>query len=301
MVQVDVFWSYGLGASMALAAGRQLVARREIAGRDSSGAARQLPGDPEDRASLWRNPFFLKTLLFAALLFGPSGAYLLWSFPDWETMHAGDRSLAAWLVVAFAVTNVTQAMLGFWVVERLLVRGWRYPAMLQMVAAYLGMFFILVHGWDGEGWQRFFSPDVADYRSWDGDWAAWFTSDVALTLAVMGAILLPVLFSMLVRWQVAGYELAGPGEERPGPAGIVIGHLALVFGVALGTAAVGHLLLVGLGTVAGILATAVLWTCALAPGGPAYRLARALGWTAVLDRPVAHPARDTEARTVAVP
>jgi hypothetical protein len=280
MVQVDVFWSYGLGASMALAAGRQLVARREIARRDTSGAAERLPGDPEDRASLWRNPFFLKTILYAALLFAPSGAYLLWSFPDWETMHAGDRGLAAWLVAAFAVTNVTQAMLGFWVVERLLRGGRRYAATLQVVAAYLAMLFILVHGWDGEGWQRFFSPDAADYRSWDGDWAAWLTSDVALTLAGMGAILFPVLFAMLVRWQTAGYALAAPGEARPGPTGIVIGHLALVFGVALGAAVGAHLLLAGLGTVAGSIATALLWACALAPRGPAHRLARALGWAA---------------------
>src|SRR3954464_173517 len=70
MVQVDVFWSYGLGASMGLAAGRQLVS------------------GPRD---LMSNPFFLKTVLFAALVFAPSGAYLLWAFPDWETMQAGSR------------------------------------------------------------------------------------------------------------------------------------------------------------------------------------------------------------------
>ena len=63
MVQVDVFWSYGIGASMALAAGRQLVARRAIAGAGDGGAApERLPGDPQDRASLWRNPFFLATV-----------------------------------------------------------------------------------------------------------------------------------------------------------------------------------------------------------------------------------------------
>jgi len=230
MVQVDVFWSYGLGASMGLAAGRQLVAQRK---------------------PLAENPYFVKTVLFAALLFAPSGMYLLWNFPDWETMQLGDRGLPAWLVVLFAITNVTQAMLGFWVVERLLRAGRRYLAVLQVVGAYLGMFFILVHGWDGLGWRRFLSPDASSFAAWDGDWTAWLTSDVALTLLGMGAILLPVLFTALVRW------------DRSAPPAVVVGrHLALVFGVALGLALAAHVLLTWLGTGPGIVATVILWTAA---------------------------------------
>ena len=271
MVQVDVFWSYGIGASMALAAGRQLKARREQAA--AAPPADRLPGDPEDPGSLWRNPFFLKTILYAALLFGPSGAYLLWSFPDWETMQAGTRDLPAWLVVCFAVTNVTQAM----------VAGRRYAAVLQVPLAYLGMFFILVHGWDGEGWRRFFSPDAAHFRAWDGDWARWLTSDVALTLAAMGVVLLPVLFAALVRWQRQGYALAAAGEPRPGAAAIVTLHLGLVFGAALSLAVAAHALIANLGAVPGAAAAVVLVAAALAPGGPVHRIARSLGW--------AHPTR----------
>ena len=281
MVQVDVFWSYGLGASMALAAGRQLKARREQAA--ATPPADRLPGDPADPGSLWRNPFFLKTILYAALLFAPSGAYLLWNFPDWETMQAGTRDLPAWLVVCFAITNVTQAMLGFWVVERLMVAGGRYAALLQVPLAYLGMFFILVHGWDGTGWRRFFSPDAAHYRAWDGDWARWLTSDVALTLAAMGAVLLPVLFTALVRWQRQGYALAADGEPRPGAAAIVALHLALVFGAALSLAVAAHGLIATLGTIPGAAAGIALAAAAFAPGGPVHRIARSLGW--------AHPAR----------
>ena len=48
-----------------------------------------------------------------AALFVPSGVWLLWRFPSWETMHAGDRSLPAWLVAAFVATNATQGVLGF--------------------------------------------------------------------------------------------------------------------------------------------------------------------------------------------
>jgi hypothetical protein len=274
MVQVDVLWSYGIGASMALAAGRQLRARREIADAERARGEQplRLPGDPQDRASLWRNPFFLATVLYAALLFAPSGAYLLWEFPDWETMHAGDRGLAGWLVVGFAATNVTQAMLGFAVVSALLARGRAYAAYLQVLIAYLGMFFILVHGWDGEGYQRFFSPDRADYLAWSGDWSAWLTSDVALSLFVMGLVLIPVLLGTIVRWTVAGYALAAPGARRLPAAGVVAVHLATVFVMGLGLAVAASLAVHVLAPALGIPAAVLLVSVVLLPGGPAARI-----------------------------
>jgi hypothetical protein len=288
MVQVDVFWSYGIGASMALAAGRQLKARREIARaeRERGVETDRLPGDPPDRSSLWRNPFFLGTVLYAALLFAPSGAYLLWEFPDWETMQATDQDIVSWLVVLFAVTNVTQAMLGFWVVERLIERGRPYAAYLQVVGAYFGMFFILVHGWDGEGYQRFFSPDKAGYLSWDGDWSAWLTSDVAITLLVMGAVIVPVLLGIVARWTLQGYELAEPGTRRLGAAGIVVVHLATVFGAGLGLAVVASLLIHALG-IAGVALAVVVVVLALVPGGPVHRLYTLLGLEGPREAPAA--------------
>ena len=278
MVQVDVFWSYGIGASMALAAGRQLKARRDIARAERARGEEvdRLPGDPRDRSSLWRNPFFLATVVYAAVLFAPSGAYLLSEFPDWETMHAADDDIASWLVVLFAVTNVTQAMLGFWVVERLLDRGRAYAAYLQVLAAYAGMFFILVHGWDGEGYQRFFSPDKADYLAWDGDWSAWLTSDVALTLIAMGVVIVPVLLGLIARWTLQGYRLAAPGERRLGTAGVVAVYLATILIAALGTAVTASLLIHALGIVGAVLAV-VLTIALLLPGGPVHRLFLLLG------------------------
>jgi hypothetical protein len=278
MVQVDVFWSYGIGASLALGAGRQLRARRRIARaeRERGETIDRLPGDPADRASLWRNPFFLGAVLYAAVLFAPSGAYLLWAFPDWETMQAGNRDIAAWLVTLFAVTNVTQAMLGFWVVERLLDRGRTYAAYLQIVLAYLGMFFILVHGWDGEGYRRFFSAGRAEYLHWHGDWSAWLASDVAITLLVMGAVLVPVLLGMVARWTLAGYRLAEPGEPRPGAAAVIAIHLATVFLAGLGLAVAASLLIHALGAV-GVIAALALAGLALLPGGPVHRLFCLLG------------------------
>jgi len=279
MVQVDFLWSYGIGASMALGAARQLRARREIVQAEREGAERPepLPGDPRNRASLRRNPFFAATVLFAALLFAPSGAYLLWAFPDWETMHLGDRALPAALVAGFALTNVTQAMLGFAVVDALLARGRAYAAYLQVLGAYLGMFFILVHGWDGEGYRRFFSPDRADYLAWSGDWSAWLGSDVALTLYAMGLVLIPILLLTIARWTRAGHQLAGPGEARPSAPAVVAIHLGTVFVAALGLAVAASLMIHALGASLGLLAAAMLAVVVLVPGGPAWWLFRLLG------------------------
>ena len=51
MVQVDVFWAYGLGASLAVAAGRQL---------------KQEPHP-------FQSKYFVKTIIFLALVWAPTG------------------------------------------------------------------------------------------------------------------------------------------------------------------------------------------------------------------------------------
>jgi hypothetical protein len=243
MVQVDVFWSYGLGSTFAYSAGRQIVQQRAA------------------KVSRFADPYFTKTLLFLALIFVPSGTYLVWNFPSWETMHTGTRDMPAWLIAAFAMTNVTQGLLGYLVVERLLVRGRHYVAYLQIVAAYFGMFFILVHGWDGTGYRRFFSPTKADYVNWSGDWAHWLTSDVALTLYAMGLILVPVLLLAVARWHPRG------------SLGALL-MLATVFGAGLGLAVLAHACLVWFGTAVGVPVAVAAIGALLVPGGPVHRLQR---------------------------
>ena len=68
------------------------------------------------------------TVLFLGCVFVPSGVWLLWRFTSWETMHAaaGPADLPAWLVAAFALTNVTQGVLGYMVTRALWRRGHRY-------------------------------------------------------------------------------------------------------------------------------------------------------------------------------
>jgi hypothetical protein len=138
------------------------------------------------------------------------------------------------------------------------------------------MFLVLVHGWDGRGHQRFFSPTREDFLGWSGDWQAWLTSPVALTLLAMGAVLVPLLLRMQVAWL---------GE--PGPARVCALWLATVFGAALAPAIACSVLLRQLGPVAGGAASLALLAAVYAPGGPVHRLHRMLG----LDRLALSPAR----------
>jgi len=282
MVEVDVFWSYGLGATLAVASSRQLLARRRAA---EQADPRTLPDLGTPVLSRWSDPYLLRTLLFLALVFVPSGVYLVWNFPSWETMHAGDRDMPAWLVSLFAITNVTQGLLGYMVVEWLFARGRAYLAYLQILVGYVGMFFILVHGWDGKGYQRFFSPDRADFLSWQGDWSSWLTSPVALSLYGMGLVLLPVLLYLASTWQVEGYRLDPSAGRRPSHAVIAGLTLATVFGAGLGVAVPAHLAIARLGAPLGIPVAIAVVAAALAPGGPVHALFRLYGLPAGVPAP----------------
>ena len=279
MVQVDVFWSYGIGATFAVASSRQLLARRRAAQRLAADPARaeSLPDVGTSPLSRWSDPYLMRTLLFLALVFVPSGLWLVWGFPSWETMHAGDKDMPVWLVTLFTLTNVTQGLLGYLVTEWLIARGRTYLAYLQVVGAYLGMFFILVHGWDGTGYQRFFSETRADFESWSGDWTAFLTSDVALSLYGMGAVLLPALLLTVAHWHVTGYALGRPaGARRPGRVAVIALNLATVFVAALGSALVAHFAITWLGAPVGAPLAVALIAIALLPRGPVHALYRSL-------------------------
>ena len=207
MVEVDVFWSYAIGAGFAAA------------------AARQIKNEPTTS----QNPYFLKNLLYLSLLFAPSGIVLLWAFCGWETMYVWNReTLPVWLVPVFCITNVTQGILGFWVTHKLVKANKLFWANMQWVFGYMAMFFILVHGWDGTGYRRFFTYNPTQRVGWiitgqEADALAhgfgpiaalkWMFSPVALTLYAMGVIMLPVLFRWIGKWAVEGYRLGDVDRE----------------------------------------------------------------------------------------
>lgn len=179
MVQVDVFWSYGLSAGLALAAHRSI----------------------KKESTFWKHPAFTLTLLWSACVFGPSGLYLLWAFPGWETMFVArdHSSIPAWLVCLFGLTNITQGVLGYYVTWRCLRAGNFRAAAAQTAWAHAAMIFILVFGWDGSGWRRFtYAGTGAQWH--DGvvlPWTDFFTSPVFFTLLGMGVVFLPTYFGLV--------------------------------------------------------------------------------------------------------
>ncbi len=190
MVQVDVFWSYAIGAGFAASASRQLKKEFDLSGGKAWFTSR----------------YFVYTVLFLACLFAPSGVYLLWNFPQWETMQvaASHGDIPAWLVALFAITNITQGILGYWIAYRFIQKGRFKAAWGQVLIGYFFMFFILIYGWNGTGWQRFlYDASMHNGALWSpgmNDGAAFLASHVALTLYGMGVILGPFLLYPMIRW-----------------------------------------------------------------------------------------------------
>lgn len=230
MVQVDVFWAYGWGASLAAAAGRPL-ARSE----------RPLS-----------TSYFVSTILFLSLIWAPTGMLLLLRHPSWETMQAAPnfQSLSEWLILAFGITNVTQGILGFWIGQRLLRQGKDHLAQLNWLFGYFGMFFILLYGWDGLGYDRFlydrdllpgspaWTPGAATAGGVLSALGRFLTSGVAKTLYLDGMYLLPPFFWLTVRWRRVAAEAAGTASSLPSPLALITTYLGGVFLIGLCSAAV---------------------------------------------------------------
>ncbi|MBF0449324.1 MAG: hypothetical protein HQK75_01335 [Candidatus Magnetomorum sp.] len=225
MVQVDVFWSYALGASFASAASRQLKQENKP----------------------FQNDYFTYTLLYLSCIFAPSGIYLLWQFPHWETMQVATchGDLPAWLVTLFSITNITQGILGFWVSYKCIQAGKYYWAHLQWCLGYFCMFFVLLHGWDGLGWQRFlYDPTVLNNQLWEhgkhmGFSFAW--SNVAMTLYVMGLFVIPFMIIPMGKWIIEGAQNAPEVNASDIPDSILsIGRtfLILTLGITLGASGI---------------------------------------------------------------
>ncbi|MBI9074499.1 MAG: hypothetical protein JEZ02_03730 [Desulfatibacillum sp.] len=238
MVQVDVFWAYALGAGFASAAARQL----------------------KDEDKPFTSGYFVYTLLFLSCIFAPSGIYLLWNFPDWETMQVArfHGDLPAWLVVIFCVTNITQGILGFWVSYKFIRMGKFFAAHMQWFLGYFFMFFILLHGWDGTGWQRFlYDSTVNNGVHWSpGVHMGWgfLTSNVFYTLLGMGLFVVPGLGIPCIMWiaQGAAHDSSLSKENaKQSPVMLGIWFLTAIFVVSLWSAGGAGLLVHYIGKAVG--------------------------------------------------
>ncbi len=213
MVQVDIVWSYAFGASFAAAAGHLLK--------------------KEDKP--FTTKWFVFTLLFLSLLFAPSGIYLLWEHTQWETMQIATckEDIPAWLVTLFALTNITQGILGFYVSYKLARANRLYESHANWIIAWIIFWFILVCGWDCTGYQRFlYDMSVNNGELWDpGKHMGikfFYESRVWWTLVVMACFFAPMLLYGYVNFIREGLKSIPsiPKEKHPG----LIKILAIIFG-----------------------------------------------------------------------
>ncbi len=246
MVQIDIFWSYSFGAAYALVAARTLKKEHE-----------------EDPVKANTNQFYSKpfvlNLLFLSILFVPSGVFLLWGTPDWETMMVATThtSISRWLAAGFAMANITQGILGYWITRKYIVKDEFYKAYLNFVVSTILFWFVLIHGWDGTGYQRFFSetqfaflnPETHSFWQW--------LIGPAFSLFILGLFVLPgLILTLLPIWKdslqverdaLEGTEAAsiplGEGKLRQLMRNSLRGAFGMVFIGGIAAAAVASIIL----------------------------------------------------------
>jgi hypothetical protein len=181
MIEVDIFWSFGIGSMIAAAASVHLASE----------------------SSPLVNKYFIYNLLVLSCIFAPSGVYLLWGFPGWETMFVFDRNLHAIFPCLFAFTNVFNGVAGF-LATYYAIKSKRDWMMMALVSwPYVCMFGIL-----GLGYARFLYPGTIEEwrRGVQYPYLSWFRSEVFFTLIVMGFFLLPPLWYPIFAWSSQHFE-----------------------------------------------------------------------------------------------
>lgn len=213
MVQVDIVWSYAFGASFAAAAAHQL----------------------KNESKPFTTKYFVFTLLFLSILFAPSGIYLLWEHPQWETMQVATSKddIPSWLVTLFAVTNITQGILGYWVSYKLAKSKKIFESHLNWIIAWIIFWFILVCGWDCTGWQRFlYDMSVNNGQLWTKGThmgiSFFYASRVWWTLVVMGLFFAPMLIKGYILFIREGVQAQQSIDKKNLPSPIKI--LTIIFG-----------------------------------------------------------------------
>lgn len=223
MIEVDVFWSFAFGAGFAAAA----------------------QGPLSREKSCWVNKYSVYNLFFLSCIFAPSGIYLLWQFPGWESMYVlGDKNtIPAILPTIFSMTNTLLGMIGFYVTYQSIQNNKNNPNANHHV--YWVHAFTIFNAILGLGFRRF------TYSGNHVDWAngvyyppyMFVTSEVFMTLLAMGVILIPACVIPAILYSRETFAINGNGiangrwvsqilsQAFYGYALIAAGYLTLVLGV----------------------------------------------------------------------
>lgn len=184
MIQVDVFWSFAMGCQFALYADEGWHRRCDCP---------------------YVNRYFVFTVCFLSMLFAPSGTYLLNRFPAWETMFVYGRDsfganswYGALLPTVFTATNTLLGLIGFRLTYMLLRLERRRLAYYIFVTGYQ-LFFSII----GFGSARFmYSGTEEEFRGQvTKPCLQFWTSEVWISLCVMGCVFGPALMVPTLLWQ----------------------------------------------------------------------------------------------------
>ncbi|MGC0416295.1 hypothetical protein [Embleya sp. AB8] len=267
-IQAVLFLSYAVGATFALASARQLQAWERRA------AGRRAPAELAVRIrARTANPYLCLTVLFAAVLLVPTGVFMLWQNPSWQTMHSAHRHTDVWagFVLVYAGGCVLAVLAGFLAGQALVLVGAAYWVFVQAVAAWFVMFLILVHGADGSGYRRVLTTNSHDFATWSRRGVGRNVLDFAnsgtmFALVFLGGPVLLLLFLTEISWLAEGWRLPGADAERKVPKPVAV---AIAAAGVHGLPFVGALLASGLIRMCGwplglllfapIAATTLLW------------------------------------------
>ncbi|CAH1792480.1 unnamed protein product [Owenia fusiformis] len=175
MIQVDVFWSFAMGAQFAASA----------------------PKGIKYSNSMFVNKYFVFTVCFLSMIFAPSGIYLLWQHCGWETMWHYSKDMHGIWPCLFAHTNISLGVLGYVLAYKCIKGNQELLAHTLWVGAYTCMFAILSFGYDrflyagdANDWQNNVSYPLVDF----------FQSQVFYTLLVMSVFVLPPIYYAITIW-----------------------------------------------------------------------------------------------------
>ncbi|KAI9138376.1 hypothetical protein BKA69DRAFT_1177426, partial [Paraphysoderma sedebokerense] len=192
MIQIDIFWSFAFGAMFAAFAYNTLSEHYKFL-RSKEKVKTKLTYE-----EIFVNKIFFDLLIFMSFLFIPSGVYLLWAFPTWESMLLlKDKDTThAIIPTLFTFSNAFMATLGFYVTARKIEKT--PPNESEKVHFYWITAYTIFTAILGMGYNRFIF--IGTYDDWisgkTNTLAEFFQSEVFNTLLAMATFFVPTAYTL---------------------------------------------------------------------------------------------------------